>query len=256
MLVLFLLRAIGLNRNRRNSLTSFHINNWKACIKTIGACIVAFGSASTSASVVTYGGAEFSSTNIDFADIMVSYNPLPDVNGDLPNTGSNDPNAALGAADYVTSGPYYVSLGVGGSLTLGFSGKYLTGSGNVENDLWIFEIGTPEAVTVSISKDGNNWFNLGQVKAIPNVAAIGIDIDSFGYGLDQFFSYVRLTDVANDAETLCSTGSSYCFVGADIDAVGITSVTSVPVPATIWLFGSVLSGIGLFGKGKRHVSAA
>lgn len=232
-------------------MSTFLIRNHVNLIKTIGVFCLAIGSGPTSAAI--YGGQDFTGIPITFADVVVSYDPLADINNELPNAGSNNPNAALGTPDYITSGPLYTSLGMGGSLTLGFSNKTFTGSGDANNDLWVFEIGTPEAVTVEISKDKNTWLSLGIAKASPNVAAIGIDIDQFGYGLSDFFSFVRLTDVANEGETRCSTTSSYCFVGADIDAVGVTNSSFgpvVPVPAAFWLFGSALMGFGFIRKRK------
>lgn len=232
-------------------MSTFTIRNHVNLIKAIGIFCLAIGSSPTTAAI--YGGVNFTGIPVTFADVVVSYDPLPDINNELPNAGSNNPNAALGAPDYITSGPFYTSLGVGGSLTLGFSNKYFTGSGNVNDDLWVFEIGTPEAVKVEISNDKNTWFSLGIVKASSNGVAIGIDIDQFGYGLSDFFSFVRLTDVANEGEARCSTTSSYCFVGADIDAVGVTNSSFgpvVPVPAAFWLFGSALVGVGFISKRK------
>ncbi|MDD2760983.1 MAG: hypothetical protein PHH11_11900 [Methylomonas sp.] len=253
-LVLILLYVMEIrNHHRRYSLSySFHKNAHSA-IKTLGACLIAFGSASASGSVV-YGGEDFTGIPVYFADTVVSYDPLPDINGKLPNAGSDNPKAALGAPDYVSSGPFYASLGVGGSLVLGFKDRYLTGSGNANKDLWIFEIGLPEAMTVEISKDLNEWFSVGEAKASSGKAAIGIDIDSYGYGPSAFFSYVRLIDVAGDSELRCSTSTDYCFVGADIDAVGIASTAPVPVPTAFWLFGSALTLFSLFGKRKADLA--
>ena len=74
-----------------------------------------------------------------FADAVVSYN--------VGTGGVTDPykitSSALGAPDYdgVVSHAGYVSLGSGGSIVLQFTNNSLTGSGNSNLDLWIFEVG-------------------------------------------------------------------------------------------------------------------
>ena len=122
-------------------------------------------------------------------------------------------------------------MGAGGRIVVRFTDNSLTGSGNSDQDLWIFEIGPDvEDTFVDISKDGSTWFSVGAATG----ATQGVDIDAFGFGTSDFFSFVRLTDnIALDA----ASGPT---VGADIDAVGaITSappvVGTVPEPATLLL---------------------
>ena len=78
-----------------------------------------------------------------------------------------------------------------------FTNNSLTGSGNSNLDLWIFEIGPDiEDTFVDVSKDGSTWFSVGAVTG----STRGVDIDAFGFGTSDFFSYVRLTDnIALDA---------------------------------------------------------
>ncbi|ENO75174.1 hypothetical protein C664_17837 [Thauera sp. 63] len=133
-----------------------------------------------------------------------------------------------------------MSLGAGGRLVLRFTDNSLTGSGDNGLDLWIFEVGPDvEDTIVDISKDGSNWFNVGSVFG----ATSGIDIDAFGFGTSDFFSYIRLTDVLTEGAT---TGTT---VGADIDAVGAISsappVVSVPEPGVLALLGISLLAFGL-----------
>ena len=95
------------------------------------------------------------------------------------------------------------------------------------------------------SMNGTTWFSVGKDFG----ATSSIDIDAFGYGPTDFFSWVRLTD--DPAEG----GTSGATVGADIDAVGaISSAPPVPTPepTTLWLFGTGLVGIASFGSRKRR----
>ena len=49
------------------------------------------------------------------------------------------------------------------------------------------------------------------------------------------YNYIKLTDVLGDYITQDPVA------GADIDAVGV--ISSVPIPAAVWLFGSGLIGV-------------
>ena len=199
---------------------------------------------STNASAVIYGGVDFPDGAVSFADSVVDYSPA--INGGQPTATYRDPLEALGIPDQ-PSGPGvdFVSLGDGGSITLQFTDNSLTGSGNSDDDLWIFEIGPDvEDTFVEISKNNVDWFDVGKVFG----STSGIDIDAFGFGLLDFFSFVRLTDDTNEG---LQTGDT---VGADIDAVGAISsappVPQIPVPAAVWLFGTAL--IGFIGFSRRR----
>jgi hypothetical protein len=119
----------------------------------------------------------------------------------------------------------------------------LTGSGTSAADLWIFEIGPDiEGTLVDLSKDGLNWFKVGAIGG----STYGIDLDEFGFGVDDHFSYVRLTDSAGDGATSGAT------VGADIDAIGAISTipnTAVPEP-TSWAM--MIGGFAAIGMGLRR----
>lgn len=101
-----------------------------------------------------------------------------------------------------------------------FTDNSLTGSGNDSFDLWIFEAGGDvEATFVKISKDGAKWFDVGKIAG----STRGIDIDRYGYGPNDFFLYVRLTD---DPDQGTPSGKDLPTLGADIDAVG--AISSAP----------------------------
>lgn len=199
---------------------------------------------SASAFAIPYKGVEFPGGAASFADAVVSYDPAFG-GGTTPTTTYQDTSQALGIPNYPEgSDPEYVSLGAGGRIVLRFSDNSLTGSGNSSFDLWIFEIGPDvEDTLVDISKDGSTWSPVGEVSG----STSGIDIDAYGFGTADFFSFVRLTDVLGEGATSGAT------VGADIDAVGAISSAppvSVPEPGVL-----ALLGIGLLGLTARRRAA-
>ncbi|CAG0945185.1 hypothetical protein GPROT2_03074 [Gammaproteobacteria bacterium] len=195
-----------------------------------------------------YNGVEFPQGAASFADQVVNFSP-----GAGPAPAFLDANNALGVPDVnttnglacfsapSTSNCKFTSLGNAGVLTLRFTDNVLSGSsasgsaigvGDGFNDLYLVEVGVSEATTLDISADGNTWFNVGSISGGAGgsigVFTYGFDIDKFGFGTTDLFSYVRITDlVTGDPETSPE--------GADIDAVGAIQTAVVPVPAGIWL---------------------
>ncbi|MEM6828748.1 MAG: PEP-CTERM sorting domain-containing protein [Pseudomonadota bacterium] len=205
---------------------------------------VALSPTSASAALI-FDGVEFPQGEISFADAVGPY-----------STGSSAPSApyqgtsnALGVPDYVAINSCasqadctFLSLGDGGSIVLEFTDNFLTGSGTPSADLWIFEIGPDvEDTFVDISRDGVNWLPVGAVGG----STSGVDIDAAGFGINDRFSFVRLTDDTTEGQQSGAT------VGADIDAVGAISTVSaaVPEPST-WM----IMLLGFFGVGAalRH----
>lgn len=197
---------------------------------------------------------EFPAGAISFADVVVSYN-----NNGGPTAPHSQPENALGENNYnnvqnCTSEPTncsFVSLGDGGSIVLQFTDNFLTGSGDNGFDLWIFEVGPDvEDTFVDISQDNLSWYSVGAVSG----STRGINIDSFGFGVTDLFSFVRLTDDPNEGN------NSGITVGADIDAVGaISSVpnpgnapATVPEPVTMNLLSLALLGFGFMKSRKKQ----
>ena len=207
---------------------------------SLATSVVALAGASASAAPVTYDGIAFPGGDASFADGVVEMNF-----GDPAPTAPNytEPAKAVGAPDY--SGDVgSVSLGSGGSIVLEFSDNSLTGSGDADFDLHIFEIGPDvEDTFVDISVDGSSFLSVGSVGG----ATSSIDIDPFlaAEGLDAFtqFAFVRLMDNPDEGDRSGAT------VGADIDAVGAISSAapieqppSIPLPAGLPL---LAAGLGL-----------
>lgn len=195
--------------------------------------------AGVSAHAAVYGGVEFPGGAASFADSLVSYDPTYGGTAG-PDAAYQTPLNALGAPSS-SADTGFVTLGQGGRIVLRFSDNSLTGSGSAALDLWVFEVGPDvEDTFVDISKDGLLWFSVGKVFG----ATAGIDIDAFGFGVLDKFSYIRLTDDPQEGQT--GAGGS---VGADIDAVGaITSappVNAVPEPNSVVLTALALLGLAL-----------
>jgi hypothetical protein len=198
-------------------------------------------SLAVAAQAEVFGGVEFPDGVSSFADAVASYAPA--VPG--PSAAHQGSDNALGAPDYAgdnscasAASCSFVSLGDGGALIVEFVDNRLTGSGNSDLDLWIFEVGPDiEDTFIEISKDGISYTAVGKVFG----STAGIDIDSFGFGTSDQFRFVRLTDDTNEGQQ--GSGST---VGADIDAVGaIASVTAVPEPETWAMFALGALAIGL-----------
>lgn len=198
---------------------------------------------------------EFPAGAVSFADELVEYSPglvidpaAPGVEIPLPpyRGGHNTigiPDADLQNSIDCGNAPStdtckYASLGVGGVLTVKFTDNRLIGSGNSAPDLWIFTSGPNEPTFIDLSTDGANWESVGLWENF----AVGIDIDSFGFGVEDAFAFVRLRD---EPETGNTTGIT---VGLDVDAIGAISTAVVPLPAAWWLFGSAVGLLGVIGR--------
>ena len=153
--------------------------------------------------------------------------------GDIVTTGGTLPNVTTDQS--VDSYAQLPSTATAGSitLTLGFASNTLV-NGTL-NDLVLFDIGTPDAFTVTINNQTMTASTLDTGFTTSKGAQLNaavIDLSSFG--------------VANGATVpsidigLARGGASFALAGA---------ISSVPVPAAVWLFGSGL--LGLVGVARR-----
>ena len=170
----------------------------------------------------TFQGVLFDEGVISFADTVVEF--LPDAGGAPPAIIHQVSTQALGAPDSLDpgaepiDGSSVVSLGLGGSLTVQFTDNLLSGSGDAQPDLVVFETGGVESVRVEISRDGLLFQDVGILGGLDD----RLDIDQFGFGTQDRFAFVRLTDLRQGS----TNGTA---LGADIDAIG--ALSSVPVDA-------------------------
>jgi len=166
-----------------------------------------------------FGGVTFPNGISSFADRVISYEPTFGGGVSPLDPTHANPASALGAPDKATNPNGAVSIGHGGRIVLEFSNNFLTGSGNANHDLHVFEIGSAvEDTFVEISKDGTNWTSVGKVFG----GTDSIDIDAFGFGTNDLFKFVRLLDDVNENPGSDNTP------GADIDAVGAIRTVSFP----------------------------
>lgn len=189
----------------------------------------------------SFRGIEFAMGESSFADEVVDYNKVyaggmskEDAyakNWNATAEAFDDPNSVLGVANSSWVGNKMpisqrddYSLGKGGSITVKFTDNFLTGSGDDQDDLWIFEAGgLVEGMFVEISADGSNWESVGEIGGTQHA---GIDIDAFGFNASDLFSYVKITD---NGQNTYKKG----WAGADIDAIGAISSKDVPEPASL-----------------------
>ena len=168
----------------------------------------------------SFQGILFEQGAVSFADAVAEYRP--EAGGSPPTNEFRNSAQALGTPDAggrgpePTDGTTTVSLGLGGSITLQFTNNLLTGSGDARPDLAVFETGAVESVRVEVSRDGNAFFDVGIVGGLTNQ----LDIDAAGFGREDRFAFVRLTDLRQGDDNVGP-------LGADIDAVG--ALSTVPV---------------------------
>jgi hypothetical protein len=164
-----------------------------------------------------YGGVDFPSGVLSFADRVVLYEP-DFGDGLLPDIVQQDARQILGVPEQGE-----MSLGNGGRITVQFMDNSLTGSDDTNKDLWVFEVGGPEYTLIEISKDGVVWHPVGMVTGF----AGGIDIDQFGFGKVDAFPFVRITDDGDSPEPSLTPGADLVAVGAS--SSGPPVITPPPI---------------------------
>lgn len=168
-----------------------------------------------------------------FARVVVGYEPLAG-GGDFPlREDVVDPEAALGPPDHMPTPPLgTVSIGDGGTLTVGFEPCVMGTDLAPTPDLFVLEAGFDEQVTVELRPTAGTlavlgpWVEAdGYVRLPPSAdASSEIDVDAALPGPPAEglrFDAVRIRDVPGQGLETVETP------GADIDAVEI----AVPLPA-------------------------
>lgn len=160
-----------------------------------------------------------------FATVVLDYDPIL-AGGDPADDEATDPQTALGSPDARPTPPLgAVSLGEGGSITLGFAPCVLGTDGTSAPDLVIHEHGFLEYTTVALVPTARTRGLLPGVIGLDGRVAVDSPADGSGIDIDaaladlpldaREFSAVRLVDVAGQGEVTADTP------GADIDAVQV-----------------------------------
>lgn len=142
----------------------------------------------------------------------------------------SDPTKALGAAD-----GEFVSLGLGGSITLGFSGvPNLAGDATVYEVTWGNRANHPEAAQVYSVLGGDETL-LGTITNANGANSVS---------LSGPFDSIKIVDYT----VSYFNGNTSSFDGFDVDSV---SISAVPLPATGLM---LLAGLGGFAAMRRKKS--
>jgi Mg-chelatase subunit ChlD len=170
-------------------------------------------------------------TGITYAEAVVAYDPRNPA-GPIAEPGPEfgDPQRALGPPDAdPVSFLGALSLGSGGSLTVQFGDTALVGDGTAAPELWVCEVGPPDAegAVVAVSADGLTWLELGRVGG----GTSALDLDALGPGAAGV-RFVRLTDdPVADPASFGSPGLDLDAVGAIVTAAG-AGPSGTPLPGT------------------------
>ncbi len=158
---------------------------------------------------------------LSFADFVISFEPTCSSNTNV------NPEAAIGLSDLSAIGTD-VSLGEGGSITLGFNNNLMVNSGDSNPDIWVFEVGSlVEASQIELRPFDQNTINILNLEGIPDsdldgyfdfgviagsTSSLDIDAIVIGYPYSELrFDAIQITDVPTE----CKGNTP----GADIDAV-------------------------------------
>jgi len=143
------------------------------------------------------GGPQISFEGPCYPSELLAFNQGPDANGNAIGANRSDALQALGEPDANNEAGGFVSLGVGGSITLGFPGIVPDEPGD---DIEIYETSfsgdvcgasDDESAIIELSQDGVNWVDMG------SICRDGA-VDIAGSGLDYVVA-IRISN--NDDET-------------------------------------------------------
>ena len=134
--------------------------------------------------------------DLSFADSVIAFQP--------GKPGGRTPEKSLGPPESLAPDAILdcTALGLGGVLTLFFEDNAIIDVNGP--DIYVFELGAIEPTNLEISKDGQNWIDVGQISG----GTASVDIRNF-IEKGEVFHYVRFTDLQTDS----------AIPGADIDAV-------------------------------------
>ncbi|MBC8068616.1 MAG: hypothetical protein IAG13_09815 [Deltaproteobacteria bacterium] len=159
-----------------------------------------------------------------FARVVLGYDPIAG-GGAVPELSDvMEPRAALGPPELATPPLGAVSLGDGGTLTVGFAPCVITSDGSPGGDVIIYEQGYAERVTIALLPTTRAVTWLGEAVGDDGWVAIdaypdsddAIDLDAELGALPREalrFEAIRLRDVPGQGEVTPDTP------GADIDAI-------------------------------------
>ncbi len=176
------------------------------------------------------GGADFLLGAISFADAVVAFSPGIVASGPTAaNQGADNalrlPNDTGGGACSSAATCKFVSLGVGGTITLRFDDNRLTRQRQRQRQRKRRPVdlrGRP-GLGGHRRRDQQERLGLARCRKVTGRTR-GLDIDAFGWIPADPFAFVRLRD---DPDLDDRSGAS---VGADIDAAGAISTVAAPVP--------------------------
>lgn len=127
-----------------------------------------------------------------WADTVVSSSQGLNEEGNPVIPERSNPNAALGQAEYDTASEHFFTLGINGSIVLGFNNYIINGAGNDIEIVEATDLPYPnESVDVYISQDGINWTFVGN-----HIFDTLIDISDYDPNL-LWVKYVKLVDTTN-----------------------------------------------------------
>jgi len=138
---------------------------------------------------------------LSFADKVISHK-LGEPKGNFANGSLREPNIAGLVGSWNILDNTICNIGTKGVLTLQFTDNVLIDVNGP--DLYVFEIGKVEPTKLEISRDGQNWIDIGKIEG----GTAYVDIHDF-VKPNESFSYVRLTDLETYSKV----------PGADVDAI-------------------------------------
>jgi len=171
-------------------------------------------------------------TGDPWADDVIDYSPGNEVGTAYLWESNANPEAALGAPEYIAEGGsgLFVSLGAYGSVELGFSDNVIVdGSGN---DLAVVEVGSMEPAAVYVSSDdGATYTDIDATGSISGTNTVGDDIYIYTV---TFYDLATVGLASANAVRIVDLwgwlSPDYGSSGFDLDAVEALNSADPPIP--------------------------